>query len=62
MSNKEKTLKLTLVKSLIGRKPNHKLSAAGLGLSRLNQTVVVEDTSAIRGMVNQISYLLKVEE
>ena len=59
---KEKILKVTLVKSLIGRKPRHKLSAAGLGLSRINQTVTVEDTAAVRGMVNQISYLLKVEE
>lgn len=57
----KKTLKLTLVRSLIGRKPNHKLSAQGLGLRRLNQIVTVEDTPAVRGMINQIAYLLKVE-
>ena len=61
MANK-KTLNITLVRSLIGRKPNHKLSAQGLGLRRINQIVTVEDTPAVRGMINQIAYLLKVEE
>jgi len=58
----KKTLNITLVRSLIGRKPNHKLSAQGLGLRRINQVVTVEDTPAVRGMINQISYLLRVEE
>ena len=57
-----KQLKITLVKSLIGRLPNHRASARGLGLRRLHQTVAVEDTPQNRGMVRQISYLLKVEE
>lgn len=55
-------LKVTLVRSLAGRNPKHQKTAAGLGLRKLNQTVEREDTSSIRGMVNQISYLLKVEE
>ncbi len=55
-------LKITLVKSLIGRLPKHRASARGLGLRRLQQTVEVEDTPQNRGMVRQIQYLLKVEE
>ena len=57
-----KQMKVTLVKSLIGRLPNHRASARGLGLRRLHQTVEVADTPQNRGMVRQIGYLLKVEE
>ncbi len=60
MANKQ--IKLTLVKSKHGRLKNHKASIAGLGLRRMHQTVVVEDTPQNRGMINQVSYLLKVEE
>lgn len=56
-----KTIKVTLVKSLIGRLEAHKACARGLGLRRLNSSAVVIDTPANRGMVNKISYLLKVE-
>ncbi len=59
---KEKTLKVTLVKSKFGRLKNHKASIAGLGLRRINHTVEVADTPENRGMINQVSYLLKVEE
>ena len=59
---KDKTLKVTLVKSRFGRLKNHKASIAGLGLRRINQTVEVADTPENRGMINQVSYLLKVEE
>lgn len=55
-------IKLTLVKSRFGRLKNHKASIAGLGLRRMHQTVEVEDTPQNRGMINQVSYLLKVEE
>ena len=58
----EKTLKVTLVKSKFGRLKNHKASIAGLGLRRINHTVEVADTPENRGMINQVSYLLKVEE
>lgn len=58
----EKTIKITLVKSLIGRLPKHISIAHQLGLKKLNRTVVHQDNSAIRGLVNAISYLLKVEE
>lgn len=58
----KKKLKVTLVKSKHGRLKNHKASVAGLGLRRINHTVEVEDTPENRGMINQVSYLLKVEE
>ncbi len=62
MSNmSKKTIKVTLVKSLIGRLANHKASAAGLGLRKIRQSVEVEDTPQNRGMINQISYLVKCE-
>lgn len=57
----KKMLKVTLVKSLIGRLENHKACARGLGLRKLNQTVEVIDTPENRGMINKISYLLKFE-
>lgn len=55
------TIKVTLVKSLIGRLASHQASARGLGLRRINHSVEVIDTPANRGMVNKIAYLLKVE-
>ncbi len=58
----EKTLKVTLIKSKFGRLPKHKACVAGLGLRRMHQTVSVIDTPENRGMINKISYLLKVEE
>lgn len=58
----QKKLRVTLVRSLAGRLPVHKACAAGLGLRRMHQTVEVEDTPCTRGMVNKVSYLLKVEE
>ncbi|MTD32944.1 50S ribosomal protein L30 [Paludibacterium denitrificans] len=60
MSN-AKTVKVTLVKSLIGRLESHKACARGLGLKKINQTVEVIDTPENRGMINKISYLLKFE-
>ena len=57
-----KTLNVTLVKSVIGRLPNHKACVSGLGLRKMHQTVSVIDTPENRGMINKVSYLLKVEE
>ena len=57
-----KKLRLTLVKSRFGRLPKHRACVAGLGLRRMHQTVEVIDTPQNRGMVNKISYLLRVEE
>jgi large subunit ribosomal protein L30 len=60
MSDK-KFVTVTLVKSPIGRLPNHRACVKGLGLRRMNHTVTVVDTPANRGMINKVSYLLKVE-
>ena len=54
-------IKVTLVRSLIGRIESHKATVKGLGLRRMNHTVEVQDTQAIRGMINTVNYLLKVE-
>ncbi len=55
------TINVTLVRSVIGRIESHKATVKGLGLRRLHHTVQVQDTPAIRGMINTVSYLLKVE-
>ncbi|MCL6264051.1 MULTISPECIES: 50S ribosomal protein L30 [Craterilacuibacter] len=56
-----KTVKVTLVKSLIGRLESHKACARGLGLKKIRQTVEVLDTPENRGMITKINYLLKCE-
>jgi large subunit ribosomal protein L30 len=61
MAKTKETVKVTLVRSPIGALPKHKLCLQGLGLRRMHQTVEVEDTPAIRGMINKISYMLAVE-
>jgi large subunit ribosomal protein L30 len=58
----KKTIKLKLVKSLIGRLPKHIEIAKQLGLRKINAEVVHSDTPSIRGMVNTIYYLVKIEE
>lgn len=55
-------MKVTLVRSLHGRLANHKSCVKGLGLRRMHQVVAVEDTPATRGMVNKVSYMVKVVE
>ena len=60
MSN-QKTIKVTLKKSLIGRIESHRACARGLGLRHREHTVEVQDTPENRGMINKISYLLEVE-
>lgn len=57
----EKSLKITLIRSTAGHLPRHKATVDSLGLRRLNQTKVVKDNPCIRGMINQVGYLLKVE-
>ena len=54
-------LKITLVRSLNGRLKSHKACARGLGIRRIHNTVVVEDTPENRGMINKINYMLRVE-
>ncbi|KON81941.1 50S ribosomal protein L30 [Azoarcus sp. PA01] len=57
----EKTIKVTLVKSVIGTKQSHRATVRGLGLRRMNHCVELQDTPEVRGMVNKVSYLLKCE-
>ena len=57
-----KRLSVTLVRSKHGRLKSHKACVAGLGLRRMHQTVEVIDTPENRGMINRVSYLLKVED
>jgi large subunit ribosomal protein L30 len=56
-----KTVTVTLVRSVHGRLATHQACVRGLGLRRLHQTVTVEDTPCTRGMINKVSYMLKVE-
>ena len=55
-------LKVTLVTSPIGCVPKHRRTVEALGLKKVNKTVELPDNAAVRGMVNQVSYLVKVEE
>ena len=55
-----KTVTVKLVRSPIGTKQSHRDTVRGLGLRKLNSQSVLEDTPAVRGMINKISYLVKV--
>ncbi len=55
-----KTLKVTLIKSPIGAKKNHIASVRGLGLHRMHETVELKDTPEVRGMINCVNHLVKV--
>ena len=57
-----KTVKITQMKSSIGRLPKHRATLKGLGLRRIRHTVELEDTPSVRGMINQVSYMIKVED
>lgn len=57
-----KTLKVTLIKSMIGRPEKHRKVLRGMGLTKLNKTVELQDTPAIRGMVNVVTHLVTAEE
>ncbi len=57
-----KTIKVTQTRSTIGRLKSHRACIAGLGLRRIRHTVEVEDTPAVRGMINKVSYMVSVEE
>ncbi len=56
------TIKVTQIKSTHGRLKNHRACVSGLGLRRIGHTVEVEDTPAVRGMINKVNYLVRVEE
>ena len=58
----DNSIKVTLVRSVNGRLASHKACVSGLGIRRMHQTVEVKDTPENRGMINKVSYMLKVEE
>lgn len=62
MVTASKKLKVTLVRSPAGRGRVHQACVRGLGLRRLRDTRLLEDTPAVRGLIKRVSYLLKVEE
>lgn len=55
-------ISVTMIKSRFGRLPRHQACLKGLGLRKINQTVIVLNTPENRGMINKISYMLKFEE
>ena len=57
----DKKIKVTLVRSVIGTKQSHRATVRGLGLRRLNSTSELQDTPAVRGMINKVAYLVKCE-
>ena len=57
-----KSVKVTLKKSLNGRLKSHKACVAGLGLRKIRQSRVLEDTPAVRGMIDKVAYMVDVEE
>lgn len=58
----DRKLKVTLVRSVIGTKKDHRATVRGLGLRKLGSSAVLEDTPAVRGMVHKVAYMIKSEE
>jgi large subunit ribosomal protein L30 len=58
----KETIRVTQIRSVNGRLKNHKACIAGLGLRRIGHTVEVEDSPSVRGMINKVNYMLRVEE
>ncbi len=57
----DKKIKVTLVKSIIGTKQDHRATVRGLGLRKLNSSAELLDTPSVRGMIQKVKYLVKVE-
>lgn len=57
-----KRIRVTLARSMHGRLRKHRACVRGLGLRRMNQTIIVQNTKPIRGMIDKVAYLLKIEE
>lgn len=60
VDKREKSLKIQLVRSPIGCKESHRATLRGLGLRKLNSVSELEDTPAVRGMINKVDYLVKL--
>ncbi|MDY0745197.1 50S ribosomal protein L30 [Paucibacter sp. R3-3] len=58
--SEKKTVTVKLVRSPIGTRASHRATVVGLGLRKLNSTSTLEDTPAVRGMINKIAYLVQV--
>ena len=56
----DKTVKVTLVKSVIGTKQSHRDTVLGLGLKKIGQVRELQDTPAVRGMINKVAYLVRI--
>ena len=61
MSDVKKTVRVTQTRSVAGRKPGQKETLIGLGLNKINRSRELEDTPAVRGMINKVAHLVKVE-
>ncbi|ABV73781.1 50S ribosomal protein L30 [Rickettsia canadensis str. McKiel] len=61
MNNNINHIKITQVKSAIGRKYDQRLTLVGLGLNKINKTVILKNTNSIKGMVEKVKHLLKIE-
>ncbi|MFZ3207910.1 MAG: 50S ribosomal protein L30 [Geobacteraceae bacterium] len=55
-------IKITLLKSSIGKPPNHRAVLDGMGLTKMNKTVILKNTPEIQGMIRKVSHMLKIEE
>lgn len=60
MATEQKTVKVQLVRSTIGCKQAHRDTVRGLGLRKLNSVRELQDTPAVRGMINRVDYLVKI--
>ena len=57
---KESTIKIKLIRSLIGTKKSHRATVKGLGLRKINSTSILQDSAETRGMIKKVNYLLKL--
>ena len=62
MENKLKSIKITKIKSDIGRKPNQRATLVALGLRKMHSSVIHKNTASIQGMVKTVKHLISVEE
>ncbi len=62
MADKKQTVTVTQIKSPIGRPKEQRATLVGLGLNKMHRTSVLEDTPSVRGMINKVSHLVRVEE
>lgn len=62
MDGEKKTIRVTQIRSPIGRPKDQRATLIGLGLNKLNRTRELENTSAVRGMVNKVKHLVQVED